>query len=216
MPNWVTNQLYLKNSSDAKYVLRPDEEAYNDERMSVDFNILVPRTDSVDSYAWSVENWGTKWNAKETEKADATDVIIFKTPWSYPDKWAEALAKFADFTLVYSEENVGSNCGWITYSGGEVVAEWFTDAIRRAESFKHYVDACAMSLYGQGYLYDYDSEDARANFICTFELDDMQHVSESSSAQALIEAYDNLPKLLTEILPPWLAEEEDLKYYARR
>ena len=42
MPNWVTNKLYLKHAEDAKYVLREDAEAYNDERMTVDFNILVP------------------------------------------------------------------------------------------------------------------------------------------------------------------------------
>lgn len=272
MPNWVTNKLYLKHAEDAKYVLRKDSEVYNDEGMTVDFNILVPypaelditggytkpadEPDDVDInipigkmsmskyvdkcvaagfsayaaeyeyktqkfgspgwYSWCVDHWGTKWNAHNVDKADASDVIIFDTAWGYPDKWCEELAKHADFTLLYADEDTGSNCGWITCEGGKVTAFWDTDEVRRRAHTDHFAQACAMSLYVHGWLYDYTDSDARDNLIISYGLDDIEYLKESKFARTLLKAYDNLPQLLTLILPDWLQEEEDLDRYARK
>ena len=271
MANWVTNQLYLKHAEDARFVLRDDPDAYNDERKAVDFNILVPFPTEIEVtggytkpgdepaevdinipvddlslssyvdkciaagfsafaaereyklqkfgasgwYDWRISHWGTKWNAHNVEKADAEDVIIFQTAWAYPDRWAEELAKHADFTLVYGDEDTGTNCGWVTYEGGQLVAHWDTDEIRRRACESHYMQALAMSLYAKGWLYAYKDEDARDNFLVTYELDDSQYLAESVYARRLVEAYDRLPELLMLILPEWLQEREDLEYYAR-
>lgn len=272
MPNWVTNKLYLKHAEDARFVLRPDDRVYNDERMTVDFNILVPypaelditggytkpadEPDDVDInipigkmsmskyvdkcvaagfsayaaeceyktqkfgspgwYSWCIDHWGTKWNAHNVDKADAFDVIIFDTAWGYPDKWCAELAKHADFTLLYADEDTGSNCGWCTFMGGDCVASWDTDQAKRESSLDHADKAVAMSLYVQGWLYDYTDEDARDNFIMSYELDDLEYLKESVHARRLVRVYDKLPELLLPILPQWLIEEEDIENYARK
>lgn len=270
MPNWVTNRLYLKHAEDARFVLRHDDNVYNDDQLTVDFNILLPMPKDLDElaanyekiveeedinitvgnlskskyidkciaagfkpynaelaynlqkyghtnwYDWCCDKWGTKWNAHTVEKADAEDVIIFDTAWATPIGWIEELAKHADFTILYADEDTGANCGWFIYEGGECIAKWDTDEAKRNACRDHADQAVAMSLYVRGWLYDYLDEDARANFIQSYELDDLEYLNSSSFARRLVRVYDKLPQMLLTILPKWLIEEDDIEGYVRQ
>lgn len=70
-----------------------------------------------DWYDWSRINWGTKWNAYNTdlEYIDECEVVIyFQTAWSgVPDIIAEITERFPTLTFeyAYSDEDMGYNCG---------------------------------------------------------------------------------------------------------
>lgn len=89
-----------------------------------------------DWYSWQVANWGTKWNAVEP---DSLDVLIpwktsargnysmqyvFNTAWAMPAPVIKKLSSlFPDIRMEvqYADEDMGQNCGIITYENGEVV-----------------------------------------------------------------------------------------------
>ena len=58
-------------------------------------------------YDWSIKNWGTKWDAYETDLCS----LYFLTAWSTPESWWKALAQHMDFTAFFADEDTGSNCG---------------------------------------------------------------------------------------------------------
>jgi len=65
-------------------------------------------------YDWSVNNWGTKWNAGYPQMIEDT-TISFKTAWSPPEEIYHAIAKkFPDmvFGVTWEEEQgFGADCG---------------------------------------------------------------------------------------------------------
>lgn len=67
-------------------------------------------------YGWSVENWGTKWNAMDT--TFLKEELFFLTAWETPlpifKKMVEINPKTA-FQVEYYDENMGNNCGIIKY-----------------------------------------------------------------------------------------------------
>lgn len=81
----------------------------------------------IDWYNWSVDNWGTKWNASEIAYIPGTNdtgSVHFQTAWAAPDPWLDALARKypdADFTLDFADEDVGgSNWGRLAGKNGSV------------------------------------------------------------------------------------------------
>ena len=75
-----------------------------------------------DWYAWHNSYWGVKWNACDAycEQSSTWIKIIFSTPWSFPTPIAEKVIELAkaeglDLDLRYADEDLGSNCGRITY-----------------------------------------------------------------------------------------------------
>ena len=76
-------------------------------------------------YEWSVDNWGTKWNAYDFDY-DKDKTIYFNTAWSAPHNILQALSeKYPEVRLEHSwaDEDVGYNVGECTYQGGEVTSE---------------------------------------------------------------------------------------------
>lgn len=74
-------------------------------------------------YDWSVENWGTKWNAYQAKRI-ATDKVRFQTAWSAPVPVIDALSKrFPEETIRFrwADEDFGSNTGDVTIRNGEVI-----------------------------------------------------------------------------------------------
>ena len=67
-------------------------------------------------YGWSVENWGTKWNAMDT--TFLKEELLFLTAWETPlpifKKMVEINPETA-FQVGYYDENIGHNCGIIKY-----------------------------------------------------------------------------------------------------
>jgi len=73
-------------------------------------------------YDWSVENWGTKWNASFCKKI-SNNVYTFDTAWSGIPKLIDIMSKeFPEvkFLYEYSDEDTGSNCGVGLYLNGEI------------------------------------------------------------------------------------------------
>ena len=67
-------------------------------------------------YYWSIANWGTKWNAYETEFDE--EYLYFKTAWDTPLPIFEKLAELnpdTQFQVKYYDEDTGRNCGIIEY-----------------------------------------------------------------------------------------------------
>lgn len=71
------------------------------------------------------DEWGTKWNAcNQVDSADS-EMLEFETAWSSPEPVYKALsAKHPDveITVVFADEDIGSNCGTLKLKGGEVVS----------------------------------------------------------------------------------------------
>ena len=71
-----------------------------------------------DWYDWSCANWGTKWNAYETNIGEIFDefsvVITFQTAWSgVPNIIQKLTEMYPTFTFdyKYADEDMGYNCG---------------------------------------------------------------------------------------------------------
>lgn len=72
-------------------------------------------------YDWCVDNWGTKWDAMETEIID-DDTVSFWTAWSNPDPIIYELARRYPDRLIehwWADEDVGNNAGyrWLENGG---------------------------------------------------------------------------------------------------
>ena len=73
-------------------------------------------------YDWARNFWGTKWNARNSIIEDF--FFSFETAWSMPKNIFIALSKqFPEFRFAvnYADEDLGYNCGEITFENGEVV-----------------------------------------------------------------------------------------------
>ena len=83
-------------------------------------NILQYGADSW--YDWCCENWGTKWNSSDTYIIDDTE-IEFSTAWSCPVNIFKELSKQfsgVEIAVDFADEDIGSNCGKITFLNGEI------------------------------------------------------------------------------------------------
>ena len=77
-----------------------------------------------DWHDWCIGNWGTKWNAFETEIRDGC--LYFQTAWGAPLNVIKELSKKypdTEFKLTYASEDYGRNCGRIIYLAGEITEE---------------------------------------------------------------------------------------------
>lgn len=68
--------------------------------------------------------WGTKWNACE-QSIEAPGQASFETAWSFPEPVFRKLSEMfpeVDIVVVYADEDIGSNCGTVTFKGGVAVS----------------------------------------------------------------------------------------------
>lgn len=85
-------------------------------------------------YDWSVENWGTKWNAYSCEKV-SPNIYDFETAWSGVPDLIELLSKKnPDVRILYkySDEDTGSNCGIGEYLNGRIEFNQFESQSKEA------------------------------------------------------------------------------------
>lgn len=147
MPNWSYNIL---NASDEVLKQIVNEEG------EIDFNTVVPMPKELQGtvspskddtqeekdasknliekygsnnwYDWSCENWGTKWNGVSDEPYTYGEGIIrFRTAWSYPEGFIEALSKKFPNELIKFEWEEEQGFGEVfTIKNGEKVIqeEW--------------------------------------------------------------------------------------------
>ena len=80
-------------------------------------------------YDWSIENWGTKWNAYESFIKEGKSYLkfYFQTAWSTPMPIFDELSVLLsdkNIEIWYADEDIGHNCGKIYYSKGEKIVEY--------------------------------------------------------------------------------------------
>ena len=71
-------------------------------------------------YGWCCENWGTKWNASESQWLD-DHTLIFRTAWSTPIPIFEKMSEEwpdVKIDVFFADEDFGQNCGTISYENG--------------------------------------------------------------------------------------------------
>ena len=117
---------------------------------------------SVNWYDWCCDNWGTKWNACDVFCEWLSDYELsytFNTAWSAPYGVFEKIAEdYPDisFEVLYADEDIGSNCGTITFnSNGDPELVYWEPNNRKS--------AVAFALEVRGYegddIEDYFDED---------------------------------------------------------
>lgn len=76
---------------------------------------------------WTRANWGTKWNASDSEVIEGLTnenwSVFFFTAWNCPDGYLENLSKLfpdTDIYVTYADEDIGNNCGEFVLKNGVV------------------------------------------------------------------------------------------------
>lgn len=120
-------------------------------------------------YEWSIENWGTKWNAYDTFKYGEANIdkiteenineennqisFTFNTAWSAPlpvYKQMSFLYPHILFDIHFADEDYGSNVGHLTLEAGELIT------VSYPEPFSDEAYTLAKYLLGS---YDEEDED---------------------------------------------------------
>lgn len=82
---------------------------------------------AMDWYGWSCENWGTKWNACNTQIPDPeTAEVYFETAWSPVPQVMLALSEQhfeCAFEYEYAEEQSGNFAGHCVYEAGDIIVD---------------------------------------------------------------------------------------------
>lgn len=152
MPNWCDNAITITGkpkmlSKLLKQVETTVSEAGDDSTL-FDFNKIVPMPNGVDWYSWSIENWGTKWNASDVVILDEYSweegevIFVFQTAWSPPVPVIKKLSKDNPSVKIvhkFVEEGMGYY-GTYEYKKGEyeVVEEGNFDDNTPCETHRHY------------------------------------------------------------------------------
>lgn len=93
-------------------------------------------------YDWSIDNWGTKWNAYDIEEKPYG--VYFETAWSMPMPVYKRLSsRFPSdyFCVRWASEDVGYYNGIVIFQYGRVVAGGeFTSASKQA--YHNYIETC--------------------------------------------------------------------------
>lgn len=153
MPNHITNIVKITGPVDRLTQFQQHVSSTDNPEMDVsgnptgetfdlifDFDKIVPQPDEVKEsigssgatplwYTWCCENWGTKWNAYRQGFDGTNDSLRYKfdTAWDCPFPIFEKLFNlYPDlrFYIEFADEDIGSNCGIIEFSGDQPT---FTD-----------------------------------------------------------------------------------------
>ena len=84
MPNWCDNTLTISHPDKSK--IDAIEANLKSESIQI-FNTIYPNPDGEWDYEWSVNNWGTKWDASihDWERQDDNTIwVSFDSAWSPP------------------------------------------------------------------------------------------------------------------------------------
>ncbi|UCP00070.1 hypothetical protein LF844_09735 [Metapseudomonas lalkuanensis] len=73
---------------------------------------------------FAIAKWGTKWNAYDQTVDQEAGTARFDTAWSFPEPILSKVSEqFPDATIEirYADEDIGSNCGSVTFLGGKAI-----------------------------------------------------------------------------------------------
>ena len=120
-----------------------------------------------DWYGWSVENWGTKWNAYDFDAYDGGNSIAFSTAWSAPTPIIEKLSEQYPDVLIkhqWADEDLGFNVGEVEYRNKEAISIHIPygggkEAYEMAATIRDYdLAECGYRLSDDGSTYEYDEK----------------------------------------------------------
>ncbi|MBQ9348011.1 MAG: hypothetical protein IJT94_11865 [Oscillibacter sp.] len=155
MPNIVTNFVTFGSDEKSREAFRRMLDAVRKDGEplgSITFEKLIPMPEYVrDSMEagrsageaeplwlrWSVENWGSKWDAIDGCDLDPEqdDTLVFSTAWTPVEPVITALSRlFPEQTVGYcwaENENLGLNVGEMSLKNGEKVSEWIPNDYSR-------------------------------------------------------------------------------------
>lgn len=137
MPNHITNILTI--TAPEGHEVKELIEFVSSNESKFDFNTIIPMPATIIEsfgtpginppwYKWSIENWGTKWNAYDIS-VDG-NVIRFDTAWSCPMPiFKELHRKFPNFTIdiKYADEDWGHNFGHVTFTPEGVLLRYLPE-----------------------------------------------------------------------------------------
>ncbi len=92
-------------------------------------------------YEWSINNWGTKWNAYGYDvnvDYSGNENLWFQTAWSAPHPILQKLSEmYPDITFEHewADEDLGANCGRKIYRNGECTEEYYPESQKEAIEF---------------------------------------------------------------------------------
>lgn len=138
MPNWVNNTITITFNNEKE----KDDfiKKHFNEKGDFDFKTIIPMPDNIyqgclnnknyERYKennwmdWSIENWGVKWNACNTEYTENENVlhIYFNSPWYEPINIYQKLFDLYPNNKIevkFAEEEVAYYCGKYTNIPGE-------------------------------------------------------------------------------------------------
>lgn len=123
-PKMLKDALLYKDYESKDPLFKSEEEVLAYGKRALDNYV---KYGAKDWYDWRCENWGSKWNACDTqindpEKAD----IYFNTAWSAVP---QVIAKIAELhpeckiEYEYAEEDTGVNTGYVNFENGEITSD---------------------------------------------------------------------------------------------
>ena len=135
MPNWCWNNLNVSGNEKQlqefveKSIVKDVKQAHE-----FSFEGTLPRGDRKDWYDWSVNNWGTKWDACESY-INNNDIdyfsVSFDTAWAPPVDWLKNIAidyPDLEFELEYEEPGMCFGGTFTIQGDDEQDAQWDLDA----------------------------------------------------------------------------------------
>ena len=119
MPNYVMSKIEAKGSNqDIKELLQKCTIKHKGKKhFSLNKIIPMPENPQPNWYNWSIEHWGTKWDAMDSKiimLSDEKVSISFTTAWECPFVALKEISKmFPELTFEgeYAEVFIPANCG---------------------------------------------------------------------------------------------------------
>lgn len=154
MPNWVNNRVQF--ACDQETFEKIAEAVKSDERV-FDFEKIIPMPDYIyrgnlgraeeikygtnNWYDWSIQNWGTKWNASNSDLVDLFDdrhEFEFDTAWSDPEPVLLKLSEmFPDVIFCHTfADEMPNFVGYAEYENGSSHRKLYEDEGSMAEIYE--------------------------------------------------------------------------------
>lgn len=127
MPNYCENTLHIEGTEEEMNTFIKENAGQDETGESVSFtfsaSMPIPEAEENNWYEWSVENWGTKWDAEIYSEWDCElgiYQISFNTAWCPPIEYIENVSKLypnLTFSLYYVEHGE-QFCGEVVAHNG--------------------------------------------------------------------------------------------------
>lgn len=115
-------------------------------------------------YEWSIANWGTKWNATETEIDEQEHSLTFDTAWDPAIPAMVEMSKLhpnIPMALLFADEQTGAHTGYVLFKNG---------SIDESGSFKDFsIDAYKLAFNVWGNAEDYKYDEKKKTYVSVFD-----------------------------------------------